>query len=156
MNGLLTKMKNKKYRDSYVSSHLSTGIPHQIRALRVQRGWNQKKLGAKANKPQNVISRVEDPNYGKTSLSTLLDIASAFDVALLVKFVPFSRFIREHSDVHPKSLYAASFDEEFTQTHAPRKMDKVAAEIGEPITDITGSHMAVRRDGTATNIAVVA
>lgn len=116
MSGLLTKMKNKKYRDSYMVSHISIGIPHQIRALRQQRGWNQKKLGTKAEKPQNVISRVEDPNYGKYSLSTLLDIASAFDVALLVKFVPFSRFIQEHHDVQPTSLHVASFDEEFAQT----------------------------------------
>lgn len=115
MSGLPTKMKNKKYRDSYVASHISIGIPHQIKALRTQRGWNQKQLGERANKPQNVISRAEDPNYGKFSVSTLLDIAAAFDVGLLIKFVPFSRLIREHSNVDPESLYAESFDKEFSQ-----------------------------------------
>ncbi|MPZ78424.1 MAG: hypothetical protein GEU77_18115 [Deltaproteobacteria bacterium] len=151
MSGLLTKMKNKKYRDSYVASHISVGIPHQIRALRAQRGWNQKKLGAKANKKQNVISRMEDPNYGKYSLSSLLDIASACDVALLVKFVPFSRFIQEHDYVDPKSLYAASFDEEFSQTQVPGQADRLVgvAAAAEQTMDTTSSTLPMGGGSTA-------
>jgi hypothetical protein len=57
-------------------------------------------------KPRNVVSRLEDPNYGKFTLATLLEVAAAFGVGLLVKFVPFSRLVREYEDVSPAGLSA--------------------------------------------------
>lgn len=109
---LLIKLQNKKYRDAYVSAHVRNGIPYQIRALRDQRKWSQGELEKRSGKPQNVISRLEDPNYGKMSIPTLLDLAAAFDVALLVKFVPFSQLLSEVKDLSPEALSAQSFGEE--------------------------------------------
>ncbi len=109
---LIAKLKDKAYRDSYVASHVSIGIPYQIKALREQRNWTQQQLGQKAGKPQNVISRLEDPTYGKQTLATLLKLAVAFDVALLVKFVPYSEFLEAVSDVSPAGLRVSSFPEE--------------------------------------------
>jgi len=43
--------------------------------------------------PQNAISRLESPDYGKATLTTLKRIASAFDVGLVVRFVPFTEFV---------------------------------------------------------------
>jgi len=108
------KLRDKKYRDAYVRDHIRIGLPYQIRALREQedRQWTQETLAIKAGKHQNVISRIEDPDYGKLSLQTLMDLASAFDVALIVKFVPYSRFLREFDDVSPKSLEAKGFETE--------------------------------------------
>jgi transcriptional regulator with XRE-family HTH domain len=105
-------LDSKKFRDSYVYEHIRNGIPFQIRALREERRWTQGKLGEEAQKPRNVITRLEDPNYGKLTLKTLFEIASAFDVALLVKFVPFSRLLREYEDVSPVALSAQSIHEE--------------------------------------------
>lgn len=120
MNGtLLSKLRDKKYRDAYVAAHISTGIPHQIKAMRQERRWTQRKLGQIANKPQNVISRLEDPSYGGLTLATLLELASAFDVALFVKFVPFGRFVSEFGDKSPAALYAMSFTDEFSRTTEP-------------------------------------
>jgi transcriptional regulator with XRE-family HTH domain len=109
------KFIGKAYRDASVRESLRIGIPHQIRAIRQQRGWSQRELGEKSNKPQNVISRLEDPAYGKLSLQTLFELASAFDVALLVKFIPFSRFRGEFRDLSPESLGALPFEEDLTQ-----------------------------------------
>jgi transcriptional regulator with XRE-family HTH domain len=110
------KFIDKAYRDASVREHTRIGVPYQIRALRQQRGWSQKELGNRASKPQNVISRLEDPEYGKLSLQTLFELASAFDVALLVKFVPFSRFRREVSKLSPENLEALPFKEDLSKS----------------------------------------
>jgi len=62
-------------------------------------------------KPQSVVSRLEDPDYGKVSVQTVLDGAAAFDVALLVQYVSFPEFLRRTRDVSPEALRVDSFDE---------------------------------------------
>ena len=113
-NNLAAKLfANKKYRDAYVLEHVKNSIPNQIRALREQREWKQSELGEKAGKQQHGIARLEDPRIGhKLSIKTLLELASAFDVALLVKFVPFSRLVKEYEDVSFEALSAASVTDE--------------------------------------------
>ncbi|MEY2855000.1 MAG: hypothetical protein RL030_2132 [Pseudomonadota bacterium] len=61
--------------------------------MRRYRGLSQAELARELGKPQPVISRLEDPRYGRYSLNTLLEIATRFDVALLVAFVPFSELV---------------------------------------------------------------
>lgn len=102
----------KGYRDAFVEENIKTGIAFQVNALREKRGWTQKDLGDRAKKPQNVISRIEDPDYGKFTLRTLLDIASAFDVALLVKFVSYGELLAQLKNVSPEALAVPSFEEE--------------------------------------------
>lgn len=97
-------LRSREHRASYVSAHIKNGVAFQIRAMRDSRGWTQSKLGEEAGKPSNVISRLEDPNYGKYTLATLQEIATALDVGLLVKFVPFSRLVREYESVSPEDL----------------------------------------------------
>ncbi|HEY2918723.1 MAG TPA: helix-turn-helix transcriptional regulator, partial [Candidatus Binatia bacterium] len=92
-------LRSRKVRDAYVFEHVRNGIPFQIRALRKDRDWSQLELAEAARTSRTVITRIEDPNYGSLTLKTLYQIASAFDVALLVKFIPFSRLIREYEDV---------------------------------------------------------
>ncbi len=105
--GLVAKLlNNPTFRDAYVFEHLKTGIAYQIRAMRDENEWTQGRLGEEAKKPRNVITRLEDPNYGQFSLQTLREIAAAFNVALLVKFVPFSRLVEEYDDVSPRALIA--------------------------------------------------
>ena len=134
------KFSEKAYRDAYVREQVRIGVPYQIRALRQERGWTQKELGERSGKPQNVISRLEDPNYGKLSLQSLMDMASAFDVALMVKFVPFSRFIREFSDLSPRALEAASFSEDQkTETSVPIGYNSLP---GLPVSMLFGTMVA--------------
>ncbi len=111
-NKLIAKLKDKEYRDAYAVEHVTTSLPFQIRALREKREWTQGKLAKHAQTTQTAISRIEDPDYGKLSLNTLYKLAAAFDVALLVKFVPFSRLLSEFEDVSPEALEVEGFEDE--------------------------------------------
>jgi transcriptional regulator with XRE-family HTH domain len=118
---LFERLKRKSYRDEYVAEGVRTGIAHQIRALRDQREWSQKMLADVLVKPQSVVSRIEDPDYGKLSIQTLLEIAAAFDVGLIVRFVNFPEFLRRTRNVGPQALTAESFDEaQFRSVDGPR------------------------------------
>jgi transcriptional regulator with XRE-family HTH domain len=97
------------FRTAYLSDQVRTNIAFQIRALRDQRGWTQSKLAEKAGKPANSISRLEDPDYGKLTLTTLLEIAEAFDVALLVQFTEHDDWLNRMNDVSPAALQKRSF-----------------------------------------------
>jgi ribosome-binding protein aMBF1 (putative translation factor) len=113
---LVNKLKNKEYRDAYVEANIMQGLAHQIRTNRENRDWSQHDLAEKCkSSSQTSISRLEDPSYGKYTLSTLIKLASAFDVALIVKFVPYSKFLVETEKKAPKYLYAQSFDNEFIE-----------------------------------------
>src|SRR5258706_13075529 len=111
MKGALTdhgKMSDKAYRDALVEVEVRRGVPVQIREMREARGWSQGQLGELIGKPQNNISRMENTRDTYLSIKTLVEIAAAFDVGLLVKFVPYSEVLRwtdNHSldTVVPKS-----------------------------------------------------
>ena len=107
---ILSKLLSKKYRDAYVAESVRTGIAYQIRTMRDQRDhMSQTALGAILGKPQSVVSRLEDPDYGKHTVQTLLEVAAAFDVALLVRFVTHEDMLRLTSDASPEALEVAGF-----------------------------------------------
>lgn len=79
---------SKPYRDAYVRENVRHWLARQIRVLREERGLSQEDFAKIFGKPQSTIARLEDPDYGRMSLTTLLKLASAFDVGLDVRFVP--------------------------------------------------------------------
>ncbi len=101
-------------RHLQVSADVNVGIPLQIRVMREAKGWNQTTLAEKIGTTQNAISRLESGSYGRPNVKTLLRLAEAFDVALLVKFVPFGRFARALDEMSATSVAIPSFadDEE--------------------------------------------
>jgi DNA-binding XRE family transcriptional regulator len=86
-------MKSGHARAKFVESHISKALAFQIRSLREKEGWSQQILAEKISSNQNSVYRAENPNYGKQTLTTLKKIAAAFDVALVVRFVPFSELV---------------------------------------------------------------
>jgi transcriptional regulator with XRE-family HTH domain len=122
---LFEKLSRKKYRDAYVAENVRTGIAYQIRALREQRGWNQGRFSAELGKPQSVTSRLENPDYGKLSIKSLLEVASAFDVALVIKYVNFPEFLRQTRDVSTESFKVESFGD---CTFIPTANERVVAD----------------------------
>lgn len=89
----LAKLRRPSYRNGYVKAHLTQGLAFQIRALRKSRGLTQGELAKKLELGgQSAVARLEDPSYGRMSLQTLLKVGEFFDVALMAKFVTYSRF----------------------------------------------------------------
>lgn len=112
MESTFHQLKNKRARDAYVEAELLNGIAAQIRVLRQQRGWSQKELAAKLGTSQGVVSRLEDPSYGRFSLKTLLHLGSIFDVFLVTRFLPFSQAVPATWGTKPEALEADAFDAE--------------------------------------------
>jgi transcriptional regulator with XRE-family HTH domain len=118
---LLDPLRDKEYRDEFVSAHIHTGLAFQIRALRDQRNWSQQELGEKmGRKPaqaQPGVSALERPGH-PFSLATLKKLASAFDVALVVRFEPFSALAAQVVQMRPGSLEVPSFEAELREASA--------------------------------------
>jgi transcriptional regulator with XRE-family HTH domain len=72
----------------------------------------QKQLGDAIGKAQTWISVLEDPEYGKMSVATLLSLADAFGTDLEIKFRPFSRSLHELTRQGSEYFQVRSFDEE--------------------------------------------
>lgn len=109
----IERLRNKEFREAYVRAMIEHGLAHQIRTLRTSRGWSQEQLAEKVGaKSQSVISRLEDPSYGRHTLQTLEKLGDAFDVALLVKFVSFNRLLTETEDLTPGALDVVGFNDE--------------------------------------------
>jgi len=110
---MISEWFNKKYRRRFVDAFVRQGIASQIQLLRKREGLSQKKLGEITDKKQNAIARLEDPSYGKFTLTTLLQLANAFDVALSVRFIPFSKLEEQINDLTPDRLCVPRFSDEF-------------------------------------------
>ncbi|HUY26627.1 MAG TPA: helix-turn-helix transcriptional regulator [Candidatus Binataceae bacterium] len=108
----LRKFFRKRYRDVFGTS--ITGITAaQIRAMREKSKWSQEELAQKAGMAQARISLLENPNYDNLSLNTLKRIANVFDVALIVRFAPFSKLFSMIENQTFETLAAPSFVDEF-------------------------------------------
>jgi transcriptional regulator with XRE-family HTH domain len=103
------KMRSKAYRDGFVAAHLSNTVASQIAMLRMKRGWTQQELAEKTGMKQSRISMLEDPNYENIEVGTLKRIASAFDVGLTVRFIPFSELVAWSVTLDTHDLFVPNF-----------------------------------------------
>ena len=122
---LLDSWKDRDYRDAFVCERVRSSVALQIRALREQRNkMTQTRLGDAIGMAQTWISRLEDPEYGKMTVATLLRLANAFDADLEIKFRPFSRALDELSKQGPGYFIVPSFADEL-----PSLEDKIQNEL---------------------------
>lgn len=110
---LLEKLTEKEYRDALVSEEIDVGLPMQLREMRESRGWTQTDVAEQIGTAQPRFSVMEKPGYGNFSLTTLKKIASVFDVALIVSFVPYGEFMDFKESISRKRLTAPGFCEEY-------------------------------------------
>ena len=118
----LDLLRDKEARSAFAGAHLGPNIAAQIRANRETRDWLQEDLGQRTGMKQTQISRLENPNYENFTLNTLRRLAEAFDVALVVRFVPFGDFADYLSTLSVESLSAPGFHEDM-KTRALRGLE---------------------------------
>lgn len=109
---LMALLKDKRYRDAFVSEYIDAGISFQIRALRKREGWTQKKLSELTGMKQERISVTENPNYSRFNIKTLKRIASAFEVAFIGRFVPISELVDWEINLSSEKLAPVSFEKD--------------------------------------------
>jgi transcriptional regulator with XRE-family HTH domain len=104
------ELNEKEMRDAYLDEKTRAKIALQIRELRSDRALSQAELGQRMNKPQSNIARLEDRDVARYTVTTLLELASAYDCGLVVEFVPYPEFLRRTHDLSPARLRVPSFD----------------------------------------------
>jgi transcriptional regulator with XRE-family HTH domain len=106
------QLSDKEVRREFVADQIRARIALLLRSLREQpdRNWTQAELGELAGKPQNVISRFEDPNYGKMSLQSLFDLADAFDLPVWIDMPEWEDWFEMISKVPDQATRRAGFD----------------------------------------------
>lgn len=112
-------LNDPEYRSQFIESEVNVGIAFQIHGLRERQDLNQiqlaERLGGKNKQP--LICAWENPNYGKYTLKTLKEFARAFDVGLLVRFVPFSTMIDWAVNLTPDVIAPPNYSEELDYKH---------------------------------------
>ncbi len=105
----MERFKSKDYRNSYVSTRVRSSIAWQIRELRESSRMSQSELAKRIGTRQSAVSRLENTEYGRASVQTLLDVATALDVALVVRFVSYDEFLFQHGNMNPSALSVETF-----------------------------------------------
>jgi transcriptional regulator with XRE-family HTH domain len=103
-------LADKAYRHAYGAAHVGDYLAMQVHSMRARRGWTQKQLADESGNTQPQISNFETSCEGVT-LTSLHKLAAAFDVALIVKFVPFSLMVNETLGSRADSV-VPSFEED--------------------------------------------
>src|SRR5688572_2159263 len=125
-------------RQRFVESHLTKTVAHQIRSMREMSKLTQEELADKIGTTQNGVYRLESPDYGRFTLTTLKRVAAAFDVALVVRFVPFSELVdwvsgtpRVERGLRTSSFEVASFDADLGESAPKEKRPADVDSLGD-------------------------
>jgi transcriptional regulator with XRE-family HTH domain len=142
----IKRLASKGYRDTYLASRVRATIALQIRALRRSLRLSQQKFARMIGTTQSAVSDLENPDGDQVSVQTLLKIAAALNVALIVKFAGFPDFLKLMSDMSPKGLAVDTIDETIARSKRPQTIPALqrpvyfqvlAATANAAIADIT-------------------
>jgi hypothetical protein len=134
LRNLIEKFRDKAYRDSYTAAHTRRFLARQMRKFRGEK--SQSEFGNLIDKRQTVVSRLEDPKYGKWTLQTLFDVAEKLNVAVVVRFVDIPTFLKSSEDMSDDASQPQPYDEAKTASafeHPAKKLVIRPLGIGEPI-----------------------
>lgn len=157
LTNMWKNFQDKSYRDAYVSADISDTITAQVIALRKKLGLSQKQLAEKAGMKQSRISDLENLDDDNVSIDTLKRLASAFDVALTVRFIPFSELVHWVQNLSPEKIAVKCFNEDSIATQSAAPEFKVSLtmdqqEVPPPARDTSLSyyyHMKVTQHAQA-------
>jgi transcriptional regulator with XRE-family HTH domain len=125
---LLQSFRDPEYRHAFVNERTRASVALQIRALRQARNMTQAALGNAIGMAQTWVSKLENPDYGKMTVATLLRLAEAFDTDLEIKFRPFSRLLDALPTQTQEYFAVPGFDDEFGSAKlTPEDLSKIKA-----------------------------
>jgi transcriptional regulator with XRE-family HTH domain len=135
------EMRNKEYRHGLVNAQIEVDLPLQIRALRKQLVGTQPELSRLTGMKQPRISAMEKPGGAHFTLETLRRLAEAFDVALIVRFAPFSELLDWSGTFNPDTFRIPGFAEEVEvkQTEPKEPKEALAAASTQSVAPTTMS-----------------
>jgi transcriptional regulator with XRE-family HTH domain len=94
MKTLLERFKNRKFRQAFATETVDRRVAHRIRSIREEQEKSQDEVATELETSQSVVSRYENPGYGKYSYRALQALAKVFDVVLWVDFISHAEFLR--------------------------------------------------------------
>jgi transcriptional regulator with XRE-family HTH domain len=141
---IIESLADKEYRDALAVEHVNSTLAIQIRKMREHKPWRQSDLAENLGKHQETVSQWENPDYGRYSLTTLKEIASAFDVALQVKFMSFNELVKDMVNLTPARLCPPSYNEDIanrllTTNSVTTVMDQIFTDINNSLTKRSGN-----------------
>ena len=141
---LWESLNDPEFRQQLTDEHINVGIAFQIRSLRNRQNLTQTNLAELLNVKQPLVSAWENPNYGKYSLHTLKELAKAFDVGLLVRFIPFGSLMDWTVNLKPDDIAPASYREEQSNKAWITTLDKICTDANQayPSTPGTDANLA--------------
>lgn len=134
----LKKFLSKGYRDAYLENSVRSGVAYQIQALRKSSGLSQSEFAAKLGKPQSSVCRLEREAYGRVSVSTLLDIAKALDVGLVVRFTNYVNVLTATSHMSESDLEVDTIFETVEKAMVQGRQSSRAA-VGQTLSELSGA-----------------
>jgi transcriptional regulator with XRE-family HTH domain len=161
--GLIERLRRgPEARARFVESRLTKDLAFQIRSLRDREEWSQTELAEKVGMNQNAISRLENPFYGKATLTTLKRIAAIFDVGLVVRFEPFSQLVNwvsgtpyEERGLSPDTMDIPSFAQEFEIANVPLESpERIPVQSSHRIPEGAASQAAAPPSREASGLAL--
>lgn len=123
------ELLDEEFRYAYMAAQLRARISVEMKAMRANEGWSQADLGEVLDTPQPVISRMEKRDGPPPAFQTLLSIARAYGVGLIIDFVPYVEWLRRTADLSPANTtphrFAPDDLAEITETD-------ISASVSEP------------------------
>lgn len=138
-SSLVAELRDKTYREAHVASQIELGLPLQVRALRRSRGWTQEQFAKALGMSQPRVAEIEKPGRRRFNLETLLRIAAAFDVALEVRFVSFSKLIQHEERFDPEHYDVPSFETELVAATTEARVHDTRR---DPIANFLSTYLA--------------
>lgn len=84
---LKEQLKNPEFKKAFDEEEVFANLAIQIAKEREKQGLSQKELAELLHTKQQAVSRLENADYGRYSLNTLMRVANAFHKKLKIKFV---------------------------------------------------------------------
>ena len=150
MARLRERFRDGRRRHLYVSAHNSRFLAQQIRSLRGD--MSQADFGELIGKPQSVVSRLEDPSYGKFTLQTLHEVAEKLDRAVIARIVDFKTFIRLTEDMSEAALCPKAYTDDDLDSLGDNEEPLVVSASSGNESSVLPSVSSVREQGEAIRV----